>query len=198
MSPVEAIVLVDFRSSAMQCVCLAHAYGNATDHPDRVHRHPSNTTDAERVAVGSLLPVPTWLQERGGRPEDYRQRHLGDEIHYLVAGEISWQTTPADSPVWSRVYAFFRRWREHELITEFHDRLRGKVREREGREAEPTTRVIDARSVRTAATAPTASRDCDGGKKVPGRKRRIATSPSSRPTAATPPISAKSLALKQT
>lgn len=121
-----------------------------------------------------LLPVPTWLQERGGRPEGYRQRQLGDAIHYLVAGGISWQTTPADSPIWGRVYAFFRRWREHELITEFHDRLHGKVREREGRKAEPTTRVIDARSVRTAATAPTASRDCDGGKKVPGRKRRIA------------------------
>lgn len=35
---------------------------------------------------------------------------------------------PADFPAWARVYAFFRRWREHGLIAEFHDRLRGTVR----------------------------------------------------------------------
>ncbi|MFF9869923.1 transposase [Streptomyces sp. NPDC013953] len=74
-----------------------------------------------------------------------------------------------------RVYAFFRRWRVHGLIAEFHDRLRGTVREREGREPEPTAGIIDAQSVRAAATVPAASRGYDGGKKVPGRKRHIVT-----------------------
>ncbi|MFI1169598.1 transposase [Streptomyces sp. NPDC020801] len=82
---------------------------------------------------------------------------------------------PADFPAWGRVYAFFRRWREHGLISEFHDRLCGRVREREGREAEPTEGVIDAQPVRAAATGPAASRGYDGGKKVPGRKRHIVT-----------------------
>ncbi|WP_329193629.1 IS5 family transposase [Streptomyces sp. NBC_01435] len=68
-----------------------------------------------------------------------------------------------------------RRWREHGLINEFHDRLRGKVRESEGREAEPTAGIIDAQSVRAAATVPADSRGYDGGKKVPGRKRHIVT-----------------------
>lgn len=49
------------------------------------------------------------------------------------------------------------------------------VREREGREAEPTAGIIDAQSVRAAATVPAASRGYDGGKKVPGRKRHIVT-----------------------
>ncbi|MFG2569805.1 hypothetical protein ACGFR6_30815 [Streptomyces sp. NPDC048567] len=48
----------------------------------------------------------------------------------MVAGGISWRATPADFSGWGRVYAFFRRWREHGLIAEFHDRLRGRVRER--------------------------------------------------------------------
>lgn len=82
---------------------------------------------------------------------------------------------PADFPGWGLVYAFFRRWREHGLITAFHDQLRGKVREREGREAEPTAGIIDAQSVRAAATVPAASRGYDDGKKVPGRKRHIVT-----------------------
>ncbi|MFJ9359386.1 hypothetical protein [Streptomyces mirabilis] len=50
---------------------------------------------------------------------------------------------PADFPASGRVYAFFRRWRERRLIAEFHDRLRGKVREREGRKAEPTAGIIE-------------------------------------------------------
>ncbi|WP_443047659.1 IS5 family transposase [Streptomyces sp. NBC_00354] len=79
----------------------------------------------------------------------------------------------ADFPAWARVYACFRRWREHGLIV--HDRLRGTVREREGSEADPTAGIIDAQSVRAAATVPAASRGYDDGKKVPGRKRHIVT-----------------------
>ncbi|MER5540632.1 IS5 family transposase [Streptomyces mirabilis] len=132
-------------------------------------------TDAEWAAVRPLLPVPAWLNGRGGRPEGSCHRQLLDAIRYLVAGGISWRAMRADFPGWGRVYALFRRWREHGLITEFHDRLRGKAREREGREAEPTAGIIDAQSVRAAATVPTASRGYDGGKKVPGRKRNIVT-----------------------
>ncbi|WNF01369.1 IS5 family transposase [Streptomyces luomodiensis] len=132
-------------------------------------------TDAEWATIRPLLPVPTWLQGWGGRPEGYCHRQLPDAVRYLVAGGISWRAMPADFPDWGRVYAFFRRWREHRLIAEFHDRLRGKVREREGREAEPAAAIIDAQSVRAAATVPAASRGYDGGKKVAGRKRHIVT-----------------------
>ncbi|MEV6594897.1 transposase [Streptomyces acidicola] len=45
----------------------------------------------------------------------------------------------------------------------------------EGREAEPTAGIIDAQSVKAAASVPAASRGYDGGKKVPGRKRHIVT-----------------------
>jgi hypothetical protein len=49
------------------------------------------------------------------------------------------------------------------------------VREREGREAEPTAGIIDAQSVKAAASVPSVSRGYDGGKKVGGRKRHIVT-----------------------
>ncbi|MGP8304479.1 IS5 family transposase [Streptomyces inhibens] len=132
-------------------------------------------TDTEWAEVRSLLPVPSWLQGRDGQPEGYCHRQMLDAIRYLVAGGISWRAMPADFPAWGRVYALFRRWREHGLIAELHDRLRGRVREREGREAEPSAGIIDAQSVRAAATVPAASCDYDGGKKVPGRKRHIVT-----------------------
>ncbi|WP_373430527.1 IS5 family transposase [Streptomyces sp. B3I8] len=119
--------------------------------------------------------VPAWLEGRGGQPEGYCHRQMLDAIRCLVAGGISWRAMPADFPAWGRVYAFFRRWREHGLITEFPDRLRGRVHEREGREAEPTAGIIDAQSVKAAALVPSVSRGCDGGKKVGGRKRHIVT-----------------------
>jgi transposase len=165
----------DFNFSAVSCDCLAHVYGNAADHPDRVSRYPSDMSDAEWAVVRPLLPVPAWLEGRGGQPEGYCHRQMLDAVRYLVAGGISWRAMPADFPAWGRVYAFFRRWRENELIAELHDRLRRKVRMREGREAEPSAGIIDAQSVRAAATVPAASRGYDGGKKVPGRKRHIVT-----------------------
>ncbi|MFD9472593.1 IS5 family transposase [Streptomyces goshikiensis] len=80
---------------------------------------------------------------------------------------------PADFPAWDRVYAFFRRWRGKGLVAEFHDRLRDRVREASGRDPESTAGIIDAQSVKGAASVPVASRGFDGGKKVKGRKRHI-------------------------
>ncbi|MFE2967044.1 hypothetical protein ACFXKC_25890 [Streptomyces sp. NPDC059340] len=67
---------------------------------------------------------------------------------------------PADFPHWARVYAFFCRWRENGLVAEFHDRPRGRVRERE---AGPTAGITDAQSVKAAGNVPAASRGFDGG-----------------------------------
>lgn len=75
---------VDFNSPAVSCDCLAHVYGNAADHPDRVRRYPSDMTDAEWAAVRPLLPVPAWFQGRGGRPYGSRESvvsSLGGEGH---------------------------------------------------------------------------------------------------------------------
>jgi transposase len=130
-------------------------YGNAADHPDRVRRYPLGMTDAEWAALRPLLPVRPG-SSGGGRPEGYCRRQLLDAILCLVAGGISWRAMPADFTTWARVNAFFRRGREDGLIAEFHGRLRGTVREREGREAEPTAGIIDAQSVRAAATVPVA------------------------------------------
>ncbi|MFI2352925.1 transposase [Streptomyces sp. NPDC019443] len=47
--------------------------------------------------------------------------------------------------------------------------------EREGREAEPSAGIIDAQSVRAAASVPAASRATTAGRKVAGRKRHIVT-----------------------
>lgn len=80
---------------------------------------------------------------------------------------------PVDFPPWDRVYAFYRRWRESGLVAEFHDRLRGKVREAAGRDPEPTAAVIDSQSVKADAVVGAGSRGYDGGKKINGRRRHL-------------------------
>ncbi|MEV8063866.1 transposase [Streptomyces antimycoticus] len=67
----------------------------------------------------------------------------------------------------------FRRWRDHALVREFHDRLRARVRERLGRDAQPTAGVIDSQSVKADAVVGADSRGFDGGKQTNGRKRHV-------------------------
>ncbi|MFD9412989.1 IS5 family transposase [Streptomyces sp. NPDC059989] len=88
---------------------------------------------------------------------------------------MKWRSVPADFAPWDCVYAFFRRWRNNGLVRELHDRLRGKVREAEGRQAEPTAAIIDSQSVKAAASVPSATRGYDGGKKINGRRRHVIT-----------------------
>ncbi|MEV7675914.1 IS5 family transposase [Streptomyces sp. NPDC088752] len=129
--------------------------------------------DAEWAVVRTMLPVPAWMDGRGGRPESYCHRQMVDAVRYLVDNGIKWRAMPADLPPWDRVYAFFRRWRENALTREFHDRLRERVREAEGRDAEPTAGIVDSQSVKGDAVVDAASRGFDGGKLVNGRKRHL-------------------------
>ncbi len=158
MPQLYVLAPVEFNSAAPSCDCVAHRFGNAADHPERVRRYPSDMTDAEWAVARPLLPVPGWMRGRGGQPEAYCHRAILDAIRYLVDNGVKWRAMPADFPPWDRVYAFFRRWRDHVLVREFHDRLRGRVRQRAGRDAEPTAGVIDSQSSRrTPSSAPTAA-----------------------------------------
>ncbi|MFB7499311.1 IS5 family transposase [Streptomyces sp. NPDC056161] len=130
-------------------------------------------SDAEWAIVRDATPVPGWLEGRSGQPEGYCHRQMVDAVRYLVAGGITLRAMPADFPAWDRVYASFRRWRDNGLAAEFHDRLRDRVRVASGRDPEPTAAVIDAQSVKGAASVPAATRGFDGGKKVNCRKRHI-------------------------
>lgn len=113
-------------------------------------------SDAE-WAVRDAMPVPPWLEGRGGQPEGYCHRQMIDAVRYLVAGGITWRAMPADFPAWDRVYAFARRWRIKGLLSELHDRLRGLVREDAGRDPKPTAAIADSQTVRASATVPRAT-----------------------------------------
>ncbi|MFF3358605.1 integrase core domain-containing protein [Streptomyces sp. NPDC002917] len=43
-------------------------------------------SDAEWAVVRDAMPVPAWLEGRGGQPEGYCHRQMVDAVRYLVAG----------------------------------------------------------------------------------------------------------------
>jgi transposase len=155
------------------CDCLAHRFGNANDRPERSPRYPSDMTDPEWAVIREVMPVPAWLEGRGGQPEGFCHRQMIDAVRYLVDNSIKWRAMPVDFPAWDRVYAFARRWRVQGLLTELHDRLRGEVRKDAGRDPQPSAGIIDSQTVRASAHVPKDTSGYDGGKKTPGRKRHI-------------------------
>lgn len=68
----------------------------------------------------AALPVPAWLEGRGGQPEGYCHHVMIDAVRYATGNGIKWRSMPVGFPAWDRVYAFFRRWHEKGLVREFH------------------------------------------------------------------------------
>ncbi len=44
--------------------------------------YDSDMTDAEREAAWDAMPVPLWLEGRGGQPEGYCRRQLLNAVRY--------------------------------------------------------------------------------------------------------------------
>lgn len=116
-----------------------------------------------------MLPVYTGNGEIG-RPLRHDRRSIVDAILYVAATGCQWRALPPQYPPWSTVHRYHVRWSRDGTWERIVDVLRAAVREQEGHEAEPSVGIIDARSVRGAATVTGESRGYDAGKKISGRK----------------------------
>ncbi len=130
--------------------------------------YPSSLTDAEWALVADVF------SNDGGRgtPAQYPRRLLVDACCYVVRTGGSWRMLPKEFPAWQNVYRTFRRWTSQGKFEQMHDRLRAQWREREGREASPTTAILDAQSTRGSPQG--GESGYDAGKKIKGRKRHLA------------------------
>jgi transposase len=79
-----ALTCVESNSPSLSCDCFAHRFGNAADGPERAQCYGSDMTDAEWQVIRAVLPVPAWLEGRGGRPESYCHRVMLDAVRYVV------------------------------------------------------------------------------------------------------------------
>lgn len=144
--------------------------------PDR-RRYPSDLSDARWELVEPVLTA--WRSERRGRgldigrPPDHDLRSLLNAVLYVNRTGIPRRYLPHDHPHWNTVYAYFARWQEEGVFDQLNSVLRRQVRQREGREGEPTACVIDFQSIKTSTNVPATDQGIDAGKKIVGRKRSI-------------------------
>jgi transposase len=141
---------------------------------DRVPRYPSDLSDDQwKVLEPQARAVMKELVVAAGRPMDHDLRAMVDAIGYVTRNGIEWRAMPADFPPWDSVYAFYQRWNARGLPRHLVTRLRGRLRERQGRKAEPTACIIDSQIVKCADTVGRKTSGYHGGKKITGRGRHV-------------------------
>lgn len=126
-------------------------------------------TDEEWELIAYLVPTYSG-GGRMGRPAVHSKRDIVNAIFYVSATGCQWRALPSCYPNWNTVHRCHVRWSRNGVWEAVCDRLREAVREKEGREPEPSAGIIDARSVRGAATVTSSTRGYDAGKKISGRK----------------------------
>ena len=77
------------------CDCYVHLFG-AIPGGYRAPCYDSDMSDAEWAVVRAAMPMPAWLEGRGGRPEAHCHREMLDAVRYLVDNGVKWRNLPAD------------------------------------------------------------------------------------------------------
>jgi putative transposase len=90
---------------------------------------------------------------------------------YVVKTGCQWRMLPHDFPKWQLVYYYYRKWMDAELFDRLLDKLRSKVRVRNGQKARATLGIMDSQSVRWGNNR--SFKSYDGNKKVKGIKRHV-------------------------
>jgi transposase len=109
-------------------------------------RYPSDLTDAEWVIIGPMIPPA----KPGGRKRTIDVREILNGIFYVLSTGCQWQALPKDLPPKSTVWAYFDLWTWDGTLERIHHALYVAVREQAGREASPTTAIIDSQSAKGA------------------------------------------------
>jgi transposase len=132
-------------------------------------RYDSCLTDGQWSEIQPLLPARN--PRHGGRPLKYDRRLILDTILYVLRTGCAWRLVPPDLAPWDAAYRWFRAWSADGTWRQVHDLLRERVREADGRDAQPTAAVLDSQSAKSAEGGEAIG--YDAGKRVRGRKRHL-------------------------
>ena len=102
-------------------------------------------TDAEWTLIEPYLPPVRPL----GRPRRVDLREVVNAILYIAASGCAWRYLPKDFPPFTTVQFYFYQWRDNRLMEKINHSLLFAMRERLGREPQPSAGVIDSQSVKT-------------------------------------------------
>jgi putative transposase len=129
--------------------------------------YSSDLTNEEWAILAPELPAPV----PAGAPRTTDLREVVNAILYRLHNGCAWHALPHDLPPEGTVRDYFHRWRRGGMGQRLNDMLRRRVRQAEGRDAEPSAAIIDSQSAKGTRTSGT--KGYDAGKKVKGTKRHL-------------------------
>jgi len=126
-------------------------------------------TDKQWDVLRPLIPLPS-LE---GRPATVERREIVNAILYVLRSGCPWRLLPHEFPAWGTVYYYFRRGPREGVWEQILQTLRMQVRQKEGRNAEPSAAIIDSQSIKTSAVRGP-EKGYDAGKKNLGAQTALA------------------------
>jgi putative transposase len=130
--------------------------------------YPSDLTDAEWEILEPLIPALC----ADAVHVKYTRREIVNGILYVLRSGCPWRLLPNDLPAWGTVYDYFRMWQKQGIWDLALQALRKQLRQKQGRDEEPSAAVIDSQSIKTSAVRGP-EKGIDMGKKIWGRKRHL-------------------------
>jgi len=131
--------------------------------------YPSDISDEEWSLV---VPYLTLMKEDAPQRE-YPLRELFNGLRYVIRYGIAWRAMPNDLPPWHAVHQQAHRWLAAGCFEALAQDLRAMLRLAAGRKEEPTTAIIDSRTLRSTPESGTRA-GYDGAKRKRGSKVHMA------------------------